>query len=160
MFPAISTPSARQTLCQELLAPLAALAARLLGAAEELRQVRVAVTVGVLDIGLQTQRIAERLLGEPDQVVVLVLSASCLASFVGHFFFFSSSTSCRPCGLPLASGTGCRHCPSRCSGCSGSSPGRYRSSSRPSKSRSKCSRSSRPAPCSCPSSGPRTACRP
>src|SRR4051812_39439546 len=135
MFPAISTPSARQALRQELLAPLAALAARLLGAAEELPQVRVAVTVGVLDIGLQTQRIAERLLGEPDQVVVLVLSASGLASFVCHLFFSSSSTSCRPCGPPPASGPGCRHYPSRCSGCSGP----YRSSCRPSRRRSKCS---------------------
>src|SRR3954470_3184824 len=67
--------SARQALLEQLLALLAALAAGLLRTAEEAREIVIAVALSVFDIGLQAQCVAQRLLGEPDQVVVLVLRA-------------------------------------------------------------------------------------
>src|ERR1043165_5162014 len=72
--------SAGEALAQEVVALLAALAAGALGTAEELGQLRVAVALGVLDVGLEAQRVAQRLLGEPDEVVVLVLGAGDLAT--------------------------------------------------------------------------------
>src|ERR687888_53705 len=67
-------------LAQELLALLATLAAGALRAAEEVGELRVAGALGVLDVGLQAQRVAQRLLGEPDEVVVLVAGAGDLAT--------------------------------------------------------------------------------
>src|SRR3954452_5167581 len=60
---------------QQLLALLGALAARLLSAAEELGEVGIALAVGVLGVGLEAEHVVEALLGEPDDVVVLVLGA-------------------------------------------------------------------------------------
>src|SRR3954447_9664659 len=60
---------------QQLLALLGALLALVLGLAEELREIVVALALGVLDVALETQRVRQALLGEPDDVVVLVLGA-------------------------------------------------------------------------------------
>src|SRR5215216_2517287 len=67
----------------ELLGPLAALG---LGPAEEVGQLRIPLTFGVLDIGLQAQGVAQAGLGEPDDVVVLVLGAGDVPGLVatGH----------------------------------------------------------------------------
>jgi hypothetical protein len=46
-----------------------------LRAAEEVRELRVAVTLRVLRVLLEAQSVAQTLLGEPDDVVVLVLGA-------------------------------------------------------------------------------------
>src|SRR3954468_8413397 len=73
--------SARQAPAQELLGLLGALAALCLGPAEELREVAVAVPLGILDVGLQAQGVAQTRLGKPDQVVVLVLGAGDLTGF-------------------------------------------------------------------------------
>src|SRR4051794_28553240 len=54
---------------------LGALPAVALGLAEEVRQLAVAVAIGVLDVLLQAQHVAQAGFGEPDQVVVLVLGA-------------------------------------------------------------------------------------
>src|SRR5919108_598153 len=70
-----------EALAQELLALLATLAAGTLRAAEELGELRVAGALGVLDVGLEAKRVAQRLLGEPDEVVVLVGGAGDLAAF-------------------------------------------------------------------------------
>src|SRR3954447_11466455 len=73
-----------QALLQELLAPLTAAAARVLGALEELRELLVAVALGVLLVLREPERVAQRLLREPDQVVVLVLGPGDIARLVGH----------------------------------------------------------------------------
>src|SRR5215216_604591 len=67
----------------ELLGPLAALG---LGPAEEVGQLRIPLTFGVLDIGLQAQGVAQAGLGEPDDVVILVLGAGDVPGLVatGH----------------------------------------------------------------------------
>src|SRR5215210_333741 len=70
-----------QAAAQELLGLLGALAALCLGPAEELREVAVAVPLGILDVGLQAQGVAQTRLGKPDQVVVLVLGAGDLTGF-------------------------------------------------------------------------------
>jgi hypothetical protein len=59
--------SAGQALAQQLLALLATLPAGSLRALEELDQLRIAVALRVVDIGLQAQRVAQRLLDEPDE---------------------------------------------------------------------------------------------
>jgi hypothetical protein len=56
-----------------VLALLGALAALSLRAAEEVRELGIPVPLGVLDVGLESQRVREALLCEPDDVVVLVL---------------------------------------------------------------------------------------
>src|SRR5215207_10695790 len=66
---------AGQTLAEQVLALLGALAARLLGALEEVRQLGVALALGVLLVGLEAQHVGQALLREPDDVVVLVLGA-------------------------------------------------------------------------------------
>src|SRR5436190_1088445 len=76
--------SAGQALTQQALALLCALAALAPGAAEELRELGVAVALGVLGVLLHAQRVAQALLGEPDQVVVLVLRARDLSGLFGH----------------------------------------------------------------------------
>src|SRR5215216_3284287 len=77
--------SAAQPLTQQLLALLGALAALGLGLAEEGGELGVALAFGVLDVGLQPQGVAQAGLGEPDDVVVLVLGAGDLSSFAaGH----------------------------------------------------------------------------
>src|SRR4051794_12898475 len=73
--------SAGQAPAQELLGLLGALAALFLGPAEELREVAVAVPLGILDVGLQAQGVAQTRLGKLDQVVVLVLGAGDLTGF-------------------------------------------------------------------------------
>src|SRR5215207_5170325 len=67
--------SAGQTLAKQVLALLGALAARLLGALEEVGELRVALALSVLAVGLETQHVGQALLREPDDVVVLVLGA-------------------------------------------------------------------------------------
>src|SRR5215213_6547967 len=67
--------SAGQTLAEQFLALLGALAAGLLGALEELGEVGIAVALGVLAIRLEAQHVRQALLREPDDVVVLVLGA-------------------------------------------------------------------------------------
>src|SRR3954464_8424817 len=74
-----------------VLALLAALAALCLGATEEVRELGVPVAFGVLDVGLKPQRVAEALLCEPDQVVVLVLRARDLAGLLATRFHPSSA---------------------------------------------------------------------
>src|SRR4051794_24222868 len=66
-----------------LLGPLLAL---VLSLAEELRELRVVLALGVLDVGLQPQRVGETLLGEPDDVVVLVLRPGDVAGLGGGRF--------------------------------------------------------------------------
>src|SRR3954454_3634306 len=78
------TPLARQPLAQHRLALVGALLALGLRTTEELRELRITVTVRVLDIGLQTQRVAQALLGEPDQVVVLVRGAGDLPTLAAR----------------------------------------------------------------------------
>src|SRR4051812_37230968 len=68
-----SSTSARQPGLQQLLSLLGALSAFRLCPPEEVGQLRVAVTLGVLAIGLQPQGVAQSRLREPDDVVVLVL---------------------------------------------------------------------------------------
>src|SRR6266568_4700730 len=68
---------------QQLLALLGALAALRLRLAEEVRELAVAVALGVLDVLLQAQRVAQAGLGEPDDVVVLVLGTGELAGLAG-----------------------------------------------------------------------------
>src|SRR4051812_50090212 len=75
--------SGLQARLQELLALLAAAAARLLRLAEEVRQLGVVVALGVLDVLLETQDVVEACLGVPDDVVGLVLRPSHLACFSG-----------------------------------------------------------------------------
>src|SRR5919109_4790257 len=77
----LGAPMSGKPLAQELLALLPALAAGALRAAEEVGELRVAGALGVLDVGLQAQRVAQRLLGEPDEVVVLVGGAGDFAAF-------------------------------------------------------------------------------
>src|SRR5215216_4426744 len=82
---------------QELLALLAALAALGLRLAEEVRELRVVVALGVLDVLLEAQHVVEACLGEPDDVVGLVLGAGYLSGFssghgwtllsIGYFMF-------------------------------------------------------------------------
>src|SRR3954451_1279743 len=75
--------SGAEPLREHLLAQLAALAALGLSLAEQRRQLVVPVALGILDVLLQAERVRQRLLGEPDQVVVLVLRARYLAGFLG-----------------------------------------------------------------------------
>src|SRR5690606_24667232 len=65
--------SGGDTAAEVVLALLGALAALGLGAAEEVGQLGVPRALGVVDVRLQAQRVAQALLDEPDQVVVLVL---------------------------------------------------------------------------------------
>src|SRR3954462_7547941 len=74
--------SGSEALRKHLLAHLAALAALGLCLAEQRGQLLVALSSGVLDVLLEAQRIRERLLGEPDQVVVLVLRAGDLTGLL------------------------------------------------------------------------------
>src|SRR5215211_2441571 len=71
---------------QQLLALLGALAALRLGLAKEFGQFGVALAFGVLDVGLQPQGVAQAGLGEPDDVVVLILGAGDLPGLAtaGH----------------------------------------------------------------------------
>src|SRR5687767_9359759 len=72
-----------KALRQQLLALLGALAAGALGAAEELGEIAVAVALCVLDVGLEPENVAQALLGEPDDVVVLVLGSRELSRLGG-----------------------------------------------------------------------------
>src|SRR3954467_3770287 len=67
--------SAGEALAEQLLALLAALAALALSAAEELGELAVAVALGILRVLLHAQGVAQALLCEPQEVVVLVLRA-------------------------------------------------------------------------------------
>src|ERR671919_2185465 len=71
--------SAGEPLAQHVLPLLGALAARILRPPEEVGELVVAVPLGVLGVGLEPQDVREALLGEPDDVVVLVLRAGDLA---------------------------------------------------------------------------------
>src|SRR5919106_4831104 len=70
---------------QQPLALLRALAALALCPAEELRQLVVVLPPGVLDVGLEPERVAQARLGEPDDVVVLVLGAGDVAGLGGGY---------------------------------------------------------------------------
>src|SRR4029450_11552775 len=60
-------------------------AALVLRPPEELGEFLVAFTVGVLDVGLETKRVAEAGFGGPDDVVVLVLGTGDLSGLgVSH----------------------------------------------------------------------------
>src|SRR5918992_828669 len=72
------------------LALLGALAALALGPAEEVGELLVAVALGVLHVRLEAQGVVQALLGEPDDVVVLVLGPGDLAAFFAH----DASTDC------------------------------------------------------------------
>src|SRR3954470_14360617 len=76
------TRSAAEPGLEQLLALLGALAAVCLCLAEQVDEFAVAIAVSVLDVGLQTKRIAQALLGEPDEVVVLVLRAGYLSGLL------------------------------------------------------------------------------
>src|SRR3954447_7491259 len=78
--------SAAESRLQQLLALLAAPAARLLRLAGEVPELGVVVALRVLDVGVQAQHVVEAGLRVPDDVVGLVLCACLLA------------------------GLGCRHC--------------------------------------------------
>src|SRR5947199_6651484 len=69
---------------QQLLGEFGALAAVCLRLAEELGHFVVARPLGVRAVLLEAERVAETLLHEPDQVVVLVLGAGDLAGFLRH----------------------------------------------------------------------------
>src|ERR671914_2511878 len=71
--------SAGEALAQHLLALLGSLAALALRAPEEIGELVVAVALRVLGVGLEPQDVRQALLGEPDDVVVLVLRAGDLA---------------------------------------------------------------------------------
>src|SRR5215213_7806898 len=76
--------SAAQTGLEQRLALLGALAALALRAAEELCELVVAVALRIGPVLLHPQCVAQALLGEPDEVVVLVLRASDLATLCRH----------------------------------------------------------------------------
>src|ERR671911_1701845 len=79
--------SAAETAREQLLALLSALAALTLGSAEELGELGISVALGILDVPLEAEGVAQARLGEPDDVVVLVLGARDLpglASAAGH----------------------------------------------------------------------------
>jgi hypothetical protein len=89
---------------QVALALLGAIAAGFLGAAEEVGKLGVAVALGVLDVGLQAQRVAQALLGESDDVVVLVPGAGRLAGLFRaglHRFLPRAWTTGRPRSMRL-----------------------------------------------------------
>jgi hypothetical protein len=65
---------------EELLAFVGAPAAGVLGSAEELGEVAVAALLGIRDVGLEPQGVAQRLLCEPNDVVVLVSGTSDLTA--------------------------------------------------------------------------------
>src|ERR1700730_2153432 len=67
-----------------MLRHLGALTAIRLRLAEELGHFLVSVTLRVLDVGFQPQRVVEALLGVPNEVVVLVLGARNGSGFGGH----------------------------------------------------------------------------
>src|ERR671911_161970 len=67
----------------QLLALLRALAALVLRLAEELRELVVALALGVLDVRLESQGVAEARLREPDDVVVLVFGAGDMTGLGG-----------------------------------------------------------------------------
>src|SRR5439155_20072470 len=93
-----------QPLAQVLLALLGALAALTLRAPEEIGELAVAGSLGVLDVGLQPQRVVEALLDEPDDVVVLVLRAGDLTGLLGSCAHWSSrwvECSVRPSCYPV-----------------------------------------------------------
>src|SRR6187551_1005906 len=74
--------SSSETRAQHLLALLGSLAARLLCSPEEFRELGVSLALGVLDVGLEPQNVAQTLLREPDHVVVLVLGAGDLSGLL------------------------------------------------------------------------------
>src|SRR5918998_2758698 len=84
--PTVGSPrrSALHAAGQQLLALLGAPTARLLRTAEEIRELGVPVALGVLPVRLESQHVAQALLGEPDDVVVLVLRAGDVAGLARH----------------------------------------------------------------------------
>src|SRR4051794_16652329 len=81
--PALAAEAARE----QLLALFSALAALTLRSAEEVGELGISVAVGVLDVDLEAESVAQARLGEPNQVVVLVLGAGDvprLAVAAGH----------------------------------------------------------------------------
>src|SRR4051812_43123670 len=92
-----------QPLGQHRLGLVGALLAFRLGTTEEPRELRVAVPVRILDVGLQAQCVAQALLGEPDQVVVLVLGTGDLPALAARhratFLSGCQDLMVLPCGL-------------------------------------------------------------
>src|SRR4051794_2668723 len=76
--------SAGEPLAQEVLALVRALLALALGPAEELGELVVAVALRVACVLVHAQCVAQALLREPDEVVVLVLGSGYLSSFGCH----------------------------------------------------------------------------
>src|SRR5215213_5475027 len=72
----------RHALAQKVFPLLAALSTCSLRPAEEVQELRVTVALGIVDIGLEPQRVAQGLFDEPDEVVVLVLRARRLSGFL------------------------------------------------------------------------------
>ena len=91
-------PIGGEPLPEHPLGLLGALAALGLRPAEELGEVVVAVALRVLDVGLQAERVAEAGLGEPDQVVVLVLGSDHVAGLGGRHLRSLLSGTCRTLG--------------------------------------------------------------
>src|SRR4051794_34293449 len=87
--------SAPEPLLERLLALLATAAARLLRPLEEVGQLGVAVPLRVLGVLLHPQRVAQALLGEPDEVVVLVLGAGYVAGLLRARFHLCLLVGCR-----------------------------------------------------------------
>src|SRR6266536_5521383 len=85
-LPRRAVASGLEPVGEQSLALLGALAAGLLRPAEELRQILVAIALGVSDVGLEPKRVAQALLDEPDHVVCLVLRACDRACFCSHSF--------------------------------------------------------------------------
>src|SRR5690242_14033658 len=73
-----------ESLAEHLLRLVGALAALALGPAEEVGQLTVAVPLGILDVGVQPQHVVHARLGEPDDVVVLVLRTGHVAGLGGR----------------------------------------------------------------------------
>src|SRR5699024_8396496 len=77
-------PSPPQACGQQRLTLLGTLGALALGLGEELGELGVTVALGVLDVALQAHGVAQAGLGEPHEVVVLVLRAGDLTGFLAR----------------------------------------------------------------------------
>src|SRR5215207_9028610 len=98
-----------ETRLQERLPLLGALAALALRAPEEIGELAVAVALGIGRVLLHPQRVAQALLREPDDVVVLVLGPGDLAALRRHDCLPRSSAG--RAARTLASGSGMRGLP-------------------------------------------------
>jgi len=87
--------SGEDATAQHFLALLRALAALVLRATEEVGELLVALALRVLDVLLQPQHVVEALLGEPEDVVVLVLGPGDAAGLLrGHLALLARLRTC------------------------------------------------------------------